>query len=213
MRVCSKCKLDKPVADFQLYKGRPSGQCRSCKTSSEKVRRAKAGVKLKVFSKIEDGQKLCLSCGVMKVFDQFSKSDRGLGGLAAYCKGCIADKYRDADKAKIATAKYRRDHRERHLAAHRVRMFEYRTRKKVTDDGTVTDEFLKLLYATEYCYYCLQYTPTDLRTADHIISLASGGKHSACNLVMACWSCNCSKQAISEDQFLTRGLKLCMDFK
>lgn len=142
----------------------------------------------------------------MKPLGEFSATPRGLGGIAAYCKECMAASSRAGDKAPVRerTAKYRKNHRERHLAAHRVRMFEYRTNKKVTDDGTVTDEFLKALYATTHCHYCEKPTAEQHRTADHKTALAKGGAHSKDNLCMACSTCNSAKRDLSEAQFIER---------
>lgn len=206
LHECSKCGEEKSWSKFQLYKDKPSGQCRECKTAAMKEKRKSDGVAVKKLSRIEDGKKLCLTCDTMKPLDEFSPAKRGLGGVAAYCKQCHADRYRSADKAKKATRKYRTANRERYLSQHRVRMYEYRTRKKVTDDGTVTDEFLKALYAMEHCHYCLQYTEPEQRTADHKIALASDGKHSADNLVMACFSCNSSKRHLSDEEFMNKGV-------
>jgi len=169
-----------------------------------KEKREKNGICVRPMSRIEDGKKLCMCCNEMKELSEFSPSTRGLGGIATYCKPCIASKYKDKEKAKAATSLYRKRNRERHLANHRVRMFEYRTKKKVTSDGTVTDELLKSLYAEPACYYCGEDTPSNLRTIDHKIPLSKGGGHVADNLVMACWSCNCSKRDLNEIEFLRK---------
>lgn len=205
---CSKCGVDQPWSRFQLYKSRPGGQCRGCKTAAMKEKRKRDGVPVRKQSCIEGDKKLCNRCGEMKSIEEFSASERGLGGLAAYCKPCHAEKYRNADKAVIATSKYRRVNRERHLANHRVRMFERRNKIKVASDGTVTDEFLRSLYSQEYCRYCFRYVPRDDRTADHVVALNNNGPHSANNLVMACWSCNSSKRDLMEDEFMKKGLNL-----
>lgn len=206
---CSKCGEEKPVEKFQHFNGKPSGQCRECKTAAMKAKRLKDGVKPRKMSRVEGDQKLCVGCDSMKPLTDFSPSKRGVGGVSAYCRSCFVAKFRaEPEKVQERTASYRKRHRERHLANHRVRMYEYRTNKKATSDGTVTDEFLKKLYATEYCHYCLQYTEEGKRTADHVVALDSGGAHSASNLVMACWTCNCTKRNLSEEEFMKKGLKL-----
>lgn len=204
-KACTKCGEQRDASLFQLYKGKPSGQCRMCKTASEKARRARVGIPVKKLSRIEGDKKLCLSCDQMKPLDDFSSTPRGLGGTAAYCKECMATMAR-ARKGAAAktTAAYRKRHPERHKANHRVRMFEYRTAKKVTADGSVTDSFLKELYAQENCHYCGEKTPEDQRTADHKMPLAKEGTHTAGNLVMACWTCNCSKSDLTEEEFIER---------
>lgn len=202
---CSKCGEKLPLNHFQFRKGKPSGQCRLCKTASEKARRERIGIPVKKLSVIEKGKKLCMCCGEMKVIDDFSPSERGLGGVAAYCKPCFSREYgSNREEGRLATAAYRARHPERHKAAHRVRMFEYRTRKKVTADGSVTDALLKALYGQENCHYCGEATAKDKRTIDHRIALANEGTHTAGNLVMACWTCNSSKRDMSEEDFIKR---------
>lgn len=204
-RACSKCKEERDVSLFQCHKGIPSGQCRVCKTASEKARRERVGIPVKKLSVIEGGKKLCMCCREMKVISDFSPTERGLGGVAAYCKPCFSREYKGSkEERRLFTAAYRARHPERHKAAHRVRMFEYRTRKKVTADGSVTDDLLKALYGQEKCHYCSELTPRGKRTIDHRIALANEGTHTAGNLVMACWTCNCSKQDMSEEDFIKR---------
>ena len=206
---CSKCKEGKPFTKFQHHNGKPSGQCRECKTAYMQAKRLRDGIQPKKFSKIEGDQKLCMACDCMLPLSEFSPTQRGLGGVSAYCRKCFRRHYRETpEKAREATARYRKRHRARHLANHRIRMYEYRTKKKVTSDGTVTDEFLNGLYATPHCHYCNQITEEELRTADHVVALNNGGAHSAANLVMACWTCNCSKRDLTEEEFMQKGLDL-----
>lgn len=207
LRKCSKCGVSQEPSAFQLYKGHPNGQCRACKTKSEKLRRARVGIKPKNMSAVSDGQKLCTGCKGLKPFSDFSPAARGLAGLATCCKACTSEAARERGKdgrGRKYTAEYRKRHRARHLANHRVRMYERMHKIKVTSDGTVTDAFLVELYKTEHCHYCEELTPEPLRTADHRVSLAAGGPHSAENLVMACHRCNSSKRHLSELEFLER---------
>lgn len=204
-RACSKCGQERPHADFQHFKGKPSGQCRACKTKAEKARRERVGIAPRKLSRVAEGKKLCTCCGKWVELAGFSPSIRGLAGVSAYCKACTAERAR-ARKGAAAktTAAYRKRHPERHKANHRVRMFEYRTRKKVTSDGTVTDEVLARLYGQPECHYCGEKTPDALRTVDHKTPLARGGEHTAANLVMACRACNSSKRDMTEEEFFQR---------
>lgn len=202
--VCPKCSVRKDKSNFQLYKGNPNGWCRTCRTQKEKDRRILKGVKERRMSVLSDGLKMCMECTTMKPVTDFSPAKRGLGGISAYCKPCMAIKYRDKDKAREATAKYRKLNRERHLSAHRIRMFEYISKKKVTSDGSVTDAVLKALYATEVCFYCGLHTDRQFRTIDHKIPLSRDGAHTITNLVMACFSCNASKRDLTDSEFISR---------
>lgn len=52
------------------------------------------------------------------------------------------------------------------------------------------------------CVYCGR--PDILLTKDHVIPLASGGRHTAENIVPACRRCNISKHSRTVDEFLAR---------
>lgn len=203
-RECSKCKEQRDVSLFQLYKGNPSGQCRLCKTASEKTRRELKGIPIKKLSKIEGSQKLCMCCSAMKTLTDFSPTPRGLGGVSAYCKPCLAFKARQRGTAKETTAAYRARHPERYKVAHRLNNFERHTLKKVTADGSVTDKFLKELLKQTHCFYCAKEVVKNKKTVDHRVALSKEGTHTSDNLVMACWSCNSSKKDMSEEDFIKR---------
>lgn len=198
---CSKCGQEKPYQSFQIRKDKPSGQCRQCKTKYMKDFRKSQGIKERVFSFIDGDTKLCLCCEQVKLLTDFSSTSRGLGGVGSYCKPCRAKKYRNKEKAKNSTANYREKNKESFLEYNRQNQSARRLIKKEMSDGSVTDLFLITLYSTENCYYCKGFTERKDRTADHKISLSQGGLHSSSNLVMACLSCNCSKQHKSPEEF------------
>jgi 5-methylcytosine-specific restriction endonuclease McrA len=199
---CPRCEQKRPDFLFQLYKGHPNGWCQDCKRALQQADRRAQGIPERRLSRIEDGRKLCMECGEMKVFSEFGKNKRGLGGLVAYCKPCQDRRFRKRDVWAARTRKSREKNRERHLAQHRLRMFEYRTKKKVASDGTVTEAVLRDLYATCNCFYCGHFTPEKERTIDHKIPLSRNGQHSVTNLVMACWTCNCSKRDLTDEEFM-----------
>lgn len=195
---CTKCKLPKPYSDFQFYKGHPTGQCRACKTLSEKNRRARIGIAPKRFSRIVGNTKECLDCLMFLDMSLFRNSKRGSGGKGAYCIQCQDKRsrtvYKDLERSRLNTARYRAVNKERWRSLHRINQFNRRSAISALSDGTVTDTTLKLLYEQTLCTYCEKDTPEDKRTVDHVVPLAKGGLHSSSNLVMACRSCNSSKQ-------------------
>lgn len=202
---CTKCKHNKPNKDFQLnIKGLPTGQCRSCKTDSERNRRLKAGIKPKIMSKIVGETKLCLECKEFKNMNEFSPSKRGLGGLSTYCRHCFLVKFKNKDKNNVAVKKYRQVNRHKYLANHRLIQFKRKSLIKITSDSSVTDCFLRNLYDQDICFYCEQFVSFNKRTMDHKIPLIRGGVHSASNLVMACLSCNSSKSFKTDKEFKGR---------
>lgn len=204
-RACSKCGVVFPHSAFQHFKGRPSGQCRTCKTEAEQKRRRSLGASEQFPSALVAGGKVCRHCHTTKPLDAFSKSVRGSGGVAAYCKVCSAERARkNPEVRRKATAQYRERHRERWRALHRLSSFKRRHLKEASSDGTVTDDFLKTLYSSSTCHYCAEEIEVGDRTADHKIPLSRGGAHSAGNLVMACFTCNSRKSALTEEEFIER---------
>ncbi|MBP2498383.1 5-methylcytosine-specific restriction endonuclease McrA [Methylobacterium sp. PvP062] len=205
-KICSACLTAKPLADFALLKsgrGGVAGACKACHTTTEKARRAAQGIPVKNLSRIEGDNKLCVTCQEMKPLGDFSPSARGLGGCSANCKPCHNLRYRaPKERAREVTAKHRARHLERVRARQRIYQFERNKSVRATADGTVTDEFMKALYDTEDCAYCLRFTERDRRTADHATPLARGGAHSADNLVMACHPCNSAKRNRTGEEFL-----------
>lgn len=204
MKYCGWCNKELPHSSFGPHKRSADGlnyQCKKCRADYENKRRRAQGLLEKAKSKIEGNQKLCMHCKKMKPLSQFSTSSRGLGGVHAYCKPCFADRYRDKDKAKEATASYRNRHKERWRSGHRLHQFKRKSQIRVSSDGSVTDEFLASLYANPVCAYCNRNIPPKDRTADHVVPLSRGGPHAAENLVMACNSCNSSKSDMTAEEF------------
>lgn len=199
--ICPKCKTPRLPEEYR--EGRV-GWCRPCRADEENRKRREAGIPTVRRSRIEGTQKLCMHCGDLKELSDFPPSVKGLGGVGSYCRPCASERYYNKEQRREATDRYRKRHPERHKATHRVRMFERRTRLKVQSDGTVTDEFLKSLYAKPTCFYCEEDTVESERTADHRVPLISEGPHSADNLVMACSTCNSSKRDMTEEEFIRR---------
>ncbi len=209
--ACSKCKEHKPISSYQLYKDRPTGQCRQCKSTGMRELNRKRGRQERKLSRLEGDNKLCVACNTLKPLTNFRPNKRGLGGVASYCTHCHDSKYRQGpeslEKQREAVYRYRANNREVYLANHRLHAFKRRTAQEVTSDGTVTDVFLRALYSTHICYYCERNVSVENRTADHKTPLSRGGLHSSANLVMACWPCNTSKNALTEEEF--RRTRLC----
>lgn len=200
-RQCSKCGVIHPADRFQHFNGRPSGQCRGCKTEAMRLNRRAKGIPVRPMTTIIDGRKKCLSCLEAKPFEEFYPTARGRGGLAAYCKPCVAARPSNAEAQRKATTRYRKRHSERWRALHRLSMFKRRHLIEASSDGTVTDSLLKQIYSREFCCYCHEFTPEEKRTLEHIIPLSRGGSHSERNIDMACFSCNSSKAAKLPEEF------------
>lgn len=180
--------------------------CRECCKKLEDNRRRKLGIKAKPKPHYLDSEKKeCLKCRRILSMDDYPKNPRGRLKRGSYCHDCwrkylTQDRFRE--KHKLAMRKWRDQHREYWRSRHRLHQFKRRMQQEVSDDGTVTKEFVELLYSEIKCHYCEQEIAYKQRTIDHVIPLARGGIHSASNLVMACLSCNCAKQDRTKEEFL-----------
>lgn len=131
-------------------------------------------------------ERKCFQCGNRKPLEMFNRHRQGVLGRLSYCKTCHAQRatLRRIKKAKLPT------------------------------DKTVTKAKLIEMYGL-LCPYCSRemrtanssageiYDPL-LVTFEHIIPVESGGGHTFCNVVLACWECNIKK---SDTHFLQYLLK------
>lgn len=204
MKICSRCKIEKPLDQFCLTKAAVDGrscQCRSCRAKYQRAIREKEGIAAKPKPiVVDDNHKECLKCHEVHHTDDFRPAKRGRLGRAAYCRVCEKEYHRqrhlrpgEREKVRLATQRYRDNNREHWRGLHRVNQFNRKNGIKAASDGTVTAEFMRELYATECCCWCKEFVPVDQRTAEHVIPLIEGGVHGVSNLKMACLSCNSSK--------------------
>jgi hypothetical protein len=156
---------------------------------------------------IFEDSKQCCNCKEIKLLENFSNSKRGRLGKSSYCKSCTnilaKAKWRNPERERIKTRNYRKNNREKYLATHRIHQFNRINRIKITNDGTITVDFLKSIYNSEECYYCKKPVIINERTLEHLQPLIKGGLHTASNIKMACKSCNLSKQSKTEIEYLT----------
>jgi 5-methylcytosine-specific restriction endonuclease McrA len=93
---------------------------------------------------------------------------------------------------------YKQRHREANPEKHRENEHRRRARKNGATIGPVDEAAVYELYGHR-CIYC---GATEDLTLDHVIPLAAGGAHSEDNLVVACRSCNASKNARPLEEWL-----------
>lgn len=192
LKQCTKCLTDLDISCYSCTKRNESGECvrwnswcNQCRTAQNRQRN---GTIERPSPLVTDNSKECLKCNILKVFSDFSPSERGRLGLSAYCKNCSPRQSKE--KAKEATRKYRDTNKERWRALHRLSMLRRRSNLAVNNDESITDDYLKFLYSREVCCWCGCYVSEDKRTLEHIVELSTGGMHSMCNTNMACLSCN-----------------------
>ena len=195
--ICSQCNLEKPVS---------GSWCRSCRSKAETIRRRQRGQKLlrrRNPKHAEQGKKECFKCNKILSQNKFSPAKKGNMGLTSWCRNCM-NNYQKEPKRRARHTEYTREYRinnPHYTVYHRGQQLKRRMTVLNSTDGSVTVEFLKILYSYKNCYYCEKYTCKNKRTADHKTPLSRGGRHAASNLVMACQSCNSSKRNKTEAEF------------
>jgi len=189
-KKCTKCGDDIDVSLFSpTSKNKNTGKqyyhshCNPCRTQSDRDKRGQKEPKR--FAKKTDTHRECMECHKMFLYEDINGS---------YCKTCKKEKYYDKEKARLATKRYRENHPERWKAKHRIHQYNRKNLIKATDDGTVTDCFLKEILNKECCCWCNEKIKYENRTIEHVIELSAGGLHSSSNIDMACSSCNSSRK-------------------
>lgn len=113
-------------------------------------------------------------------------------------------KYRETHKEQLYLKgkKYREEHREYFYEKNAER----KELMKITDDGTVTNEYLEFIYHEQNgkCMYCGCDLNESGKHLDHIIPLSKGGKHTCTNIQWLCPTCNLSKGDKLEEEWLKK---------
>lgn len=165
--------------------------------------------------------KHCSKCGVDKPLTEFDRAAYG-DGHHSQCKKCrraISRDWKRRNKDRIREyerqnyprfyqmrQEWVRKNREHHLAMRRARDNNPARRlycrlrmhaRRIGKNSTVTrEEINALMERQKRCYYCKKcFSEKNKPTLDHVIPLAKGGQHVISNIVLACLSCNCQKQA------------------
>lgn len=186
-----------------------------------------------------DGTRICNNCEERLPVDSFHKDARGTGGRRSQCARCELEKakewheqnrevisarmkaYRVANLEAIRERDARRYERDR---AKRIALATQQSHKRKLRilggeyDPTVTRANLRKQYG-DACFYCEQvmdfrrYThttrPQNLATIEHVWPVSKGGGHTWENVVLACLSCNITKNARTGDDWLAGGSNDC----
>lgn len=111
VKVCSKCKVEKTIENFNKDKSSKDGYfcwCKQCVSENGKSRNFPVGVE----------EKKCPQCGVLKESNCFNKNKRNKSGLSSLCRECESNNYqRDRDKIIPKQAEYNRRNPEVHKKA------------------------------------------------------------------------------------------------
>jgi hypothetical protein len=84
MKICTKCKKEKPISEYCVkayFKGGLNSQCKNCQALYRKG-------KAKPQRPHKEGQKQCAGCNEMKDYAAFPRSRSTTDGYVHKCKAC-----------------------------------------------------------------------------------------------------------------------------
>jgi 5-methylcytosine-specific restriction endonuclease McrA len=175
-KVCTKCKVEKPVEAFSKHKGKPGGlryECKECgNANSAKWREANPDYQ----------QRHYLANREAVLARQKAYRDNNLEQCRAKARN-----YRRQNKQKNAV--YFSEYIKKHPEKNRAKRQRRRALELAASVYLVSRKEITKLYASN-CFYCGGAGRIEL---DHVVPLAQGGQHSIGNLVPACMACNRSK--------------------
>ena len=95
-KQCSACWLFKPLWAFRSYRRGPEkpvvqrARCRECENAANRARYKEAHPRYRstLVPHTEEGR-LCLGCGVFKVWGRFGLKTRGFLGRDSMCRDCV----------------------------------------------------------------------------------------------------------------------------
>ena len=185
-KQCSKCKITKDFSEFYKNKTKKYGYCSECKECSIKQSKKYKGkyvypyvYKKRVFSDLEKTHQKLNRIKNVEKRKQWVKDNK------TYLKLYLSN-YRKTDIGKIVSSN----------SANKRRMF-----KLTTSDNTLTlnniypltKELQDLLHGKKHKFNNCRCDIKDKKHLDHHIPLSKGGKHSLCNVVWLCNTCNLKK--------------------
>jgi 5-methylcytosine-specific restriction endonuclease McrA len=199
MKICSKCKIEKPLVDFHIKNASKDGRastCKCCKAQVDKEYRIKNDSILKEKSKQyrEINKDVMIEKRKVKYYsmseeDKIKRAEK----KALYNKQApeyVKQRKKEYDKQYFSSAAGK-------LVTLRS-IHKRRAQKLSSEDGSITSKSLEALKEAQNfeCIYCrmpLDFSKTRNVHLDHVIPLSKGGTHSITNVVWSCATCNLKK--------------------
>lgn len=180
-KTCTKCGATKPLGEYYKQKGGKYGvrsQCKVCMCEYEQTPERK-----------EKQRKLRQTPERKEYRREYDRKWRQKPEVKERERERMR-KYEQTPKRKEARRKYYQtpEFKERM----RIHNQKRRATKLNADDGTVTANFLAVLW-NGYCYLCDKRITKEEADLDHLTPLSRGGLHACTNVAYACKSCNRAK--------------------
>lgn len=179
-KICTKCKIEKPIEAFFKNKDKKDGLRSNCKEC------------VKAYSKV-NAEKIALK---NKIYREVNKEKYAEHQKAYYQE--------NRDMILEHVKKYRQENRE--IVLERKKAY-YQTprgkaekrnsnhkRRTIKQQGDITNQqFLELQQSAKTCYWCGVSLKGKEVHIDHYVPLSKGGEHTLSNLVISCSHCNLTK--------------------
>jgi 5-methylcytosine-specific restriction endonuclease McrA len=197
MKTCSKCKEHKSFDHFQKDSqniGGYKGVCKVCRSKYEKEYAQKNKEKIQNYGKsyyqknreaITQKTKIYAAKNKLKIAERSRQYRQNNADTIRLKQASYYEKNKEAVKQRVKD--YRKQYPEKKAE------LKHRARARMIDNGIykISNKFLKRLYQSP----CVMCKTTEDISADHVIPIARGGRHSEGNLQPLCRSCNSSKNA------------------
>jgi 5-methylcytosine-specific restriction endonuclease McrA len=181
-KVCFTCKIEKPLNEQYFYKNKANkdgfkGQCKDCiKAYKKEYAKTNKGVIDKYFEENKEA--------ILAYRKQFREENK-----IELSKKNLEWQRRNKEKLSPGKKRYQTNHREQYNAYGQQR----RARKNKLECTFTPEQWQEILIKFNHkCAYCGEEKPL---TQDHFIPLSKGGEYSSNNIIPACQSCNCRKNA------------------
>ena len=129
-KVCSKCRIEKPLSAFGKDNNRKDGHnvyCKECRSQKSKKTLERELL-------FENGKKKCSKCGKIKKLQDFRKNKKTKNGLSNQCKDCDRE-YRIKNKERIKQykidnkeefQKYQKEYMKKYQEENREKLLKYK---------------------------------------------------------------------------------------
>lgn len=205
MKTCTKCKEEKPLADFHKKGKKVDGstkfdsQCKPCLSVRKKEmrERGKANQWLTLVREIGGQGHICQSNRKAEYLCKCGNTHVAVKGIVK-CGGISSC---GCKKIELSTTHGQADHP----------LYDKSSKANTTARHYGQPDHLLPVQVEQLfdqhgwsCYYCgTQSTDTSVMTLDHVVPFARGGTNTIQNCVPACASCNTSKCDRTEQEFLS----------
>ena len=201
-KTCTKCGETKPLSAFSKHRGRSDGLNSICKKCGRDIARQYRQDNLERLREYDRNRRNSPEEKAAKAeYDRQRRAELGEQLLHQHRRKWKANKekynarqrqyYRENKKrTKQRVKDWVRDNPEKAKA-----QSERRRARELNAPGDFTGEDIERQYAAQKgrCFWC-GCKVGDTYHVDHVIPLSRGGSNDPDNLVIACPSCNCSKQ-------------------